>query len=62
MNADIFANFICLHLNYCVDIGEFPQVSKHADVIPVHKKKEKVIKLIIDLSAHYRTFLKFTKN
>ena len=41
MNCDIFANFICLHFNYCIDIGEFPQVFKNADIIPVHKKKEK---------------------
>ena len=41
MNADIFANFICLHFNYCIDIGEFPQEFQHADIIPVHKKKEK---------------------
>ena len=32
MNYDIFANFICLHFNYCI---------KNADIIPVHKKKEK---------------------
>ena len=41
MNSDIFANFICLHFNYCIDIGEFPQEFKNADIIPVHKKKEK---------------------
>ena len=41
MNADIFANFICLHFNYCIDIGEFPQEFKNAEIIPVHKKKEK---------------------
>ena len=41
MNADIFANFICLHFNYFIDIDEFPQVFKHANIIPVHKKKEK---------------------
>ena len=39
MNSDIFANFICLHFNYCIDIGEFPQEFKSADIIPVHKKK-----------------------
>ena len=25
MNADIFANLICLHFNCCIDIGEFLQ-------------------------------------
>ena len=41
MNSYIFANFICLHFNYCIDTGEFPQEFKNADIIPVHKKKEK---------------------
>ena len=41
MNSNIFANFICLHFNYCIDIGEFPQEFKNADIILVHKKKEK---------------------
>ena len=62
MNTDIFANFICLHFNYCIDIGEFPQELKNADIIPVHKRKKKVTKLITDLSAYYQTSLKFTKN
>ena len=41
MNADIFANFVCLHFNYNIDIGKFPQVLKHANVKPVHKKKKR---------------------
>ena len=41
MNAYIVANFICLHFNYCIDIGEFPVVFKHGDIKSLHKKKEK---------------------
>ena len=41
MNAGIFANFICLHFNFCIDIGEFLQVFKHVDILPADKKKEK---------------------
>ena len=41
LNADIFANFTFLYFNYCIDIGEFPQVFKHADITPLHRKKEK---------------------
>ena len=41
MNSDIFANFICLHFKYWIDTGEFTQEFKNADIIPVHKKKEK---------------------
>ena len=32
---------ICLYITCCIDIDKFPQVFKHADIIPVHKKKEK---------------------
>ena len=42
MNPDVFANFICIHFNYCIFICEFPQVFKDPDIIPVHKKKEKI--------------------
>ena len=41
MNSNIFANFICVHFNYCIDTGEFPQEFKNGDIIPVHKKKGK---------------------
>ena len=41
MNADTFPNFICLDFNYCIDIGEFLQVFKYADITSVHEKKEK---------------------
>ena len=41
LKADIFGNFICKKLNYCLKKGEFPCVLKYADVIPVHKKEIK---------------------
>ena len=41
MNANIFVNFICFYFKYCIYIGELAQVLKHADITPVHKKKEK---------------------
>ena len=41
MNANIFANLICIHYNYCIDIREFPQAFKDTNITPVHKKKEK---------------------
>ena len=44
INKDIFANFITDHFNYCIGNGEFLDESKHADVIPVHKKNEKCSK------------------
>ena len=32
---------ICLYITRCIDIDKFPQVFKNADLIRVHKKKEK---------------------
>ena len=40
-NEDIFVNFITDHFNSFIAYGEFPDILKHADVIPVHKKNEK---------------------
>ena len=39
-NKDIYANFICSHFNSCLDLGEFPETLKNADVIPIYKKKK----------------------
>ena len=45
-----------------ISIGEFPQVFKHANKIPIHKKKEKSNITNHRPVAYYQTFLKFTKN
>ena len=47
LNRDLFSSFICRNFNYCISIGKFPSELKHADVIPVHKKRIKVIKQTI---------------
>ena len=44
LHKDIFAKFISNNFNHCIDEDEFPYELKHADVIPVHKKKDKCIK------------------
>ena len=41
LNLDLFSSFICRHSNYCVSIGEFPNELKHANITPVHTKKNK---------------------
>ena len=41
LNADFFGNLICKNFHYCLKKGELPRVLKHADVIPVHRKKIK---------------------
>ena len=38
LNSDILAKFIHKHFNCCIDIGEFPNELKHAELVPVHKK------------------------
>ena len=40
INADIFANSICIHFNYCIDIGDFLQAFNHADITPLHTKEK----------------------
>ena len=47
LNIDLFSSFICQYFKYCISIGEFPNELKHADVIPVHKKRMNVIKITI---------------
>ena len=44
INKNIFAKFISNNFNHCIDEGEFPYELKQADVIPVHKKKDKCVK------------------
>ena len=46
LNITLFS-FICQNFNYCISVGEFPNKLKHADVIPVHKKRIKLIKQTI---------------
>ena len=45
INKDIFAGFIAKGFNNCVDVGVFADDLKHADVTPVHKKKDKSDKI-----------------
>ena len=47
LNKAIFAKFISNNFknSRCIDEDEFPCELKHADVIPVHKKKDKCVKI-----------------
>ena len=60
MNAGMLANFIYLHFTYCIDIGEFLQVTPH--ITSVHMKKVERDKTSYRPVSILRTFLKFTKN
>ena len=39
LTKDIFAKFISNNFNHYIDEGEFPYELKHADIIPIHKKR-----------------------
>ena len=41
MNKGIFSGFIAKDFNNCVGKGVLPHDLKHADVTPVHEKKDK---------------------
>ena len=47
LKIDLFSRFICQHFNYCISIGEFPNEMKRVNVIPVHKKRINLTKLVI---------------
>ena len=41
LNKDLIATFIVENFNFCIDQGEFPYELKHANIVPIHKKKNK---------------------
>ena len=64
LNIDLFNSFICQHFNYCISIGEFPNELKRADVIPVHKKKDKCdktnyrpVSILLNISKFYEKII-----
>ena len=58
----MLSNVIYKRFNYCIDKGEWPNESQHADIVQVHKKKSKCWKKIIGLSAYFQNFQKYMKN
>ena len=61
-NADIFAEFVFISLNKCIEQSVLPLKWKLANITPVHKKTEKAQKKITDLSVFCQIFLKYTRN
>ena len=41
LNEDLIAKLVAENCNSCIDKGEFPSELKHADIVPIHKKKDK---------------------
>ena len=58
-NCDIFSARIVIDFKTSIDLGTFPNNSKHADISPVFKKGEYFINLTTDQLAFYQLFRKF---
>ena len=41
LNKNLIAKFKVENFNSCIDEGEFPSELKHADMVPIHKEKDK---------------------
>ena len=41
LNKDLIAKLVAENCNSCIDKGEFPFELKHADIVPIHKRKDK---------------------
>ena len=41
LNEDLIAKFIGENFNSCINEGKFLSELKHADIVPIHKKKDK---------------------
>ena len=41
LKKDLIAKFLAENFNSCTDKGEFPSELKHANIVPIHKKKDK---------------------
>ena len=61
-NADIFAEFVFISLNKCIEQSVFPSKLKLANITPVHKKTQKAQKKITDLSVFCQIFLKYMRS
>ena len=63
-NTDLFATYVFRNFNYCLEKDEFPGELKHADVVLVHKKKEKtdkanyrLVNILPNLSKSYKKLM-----
>ena len=62
LNKDLVAKFIAENFNSCIDEGEFPSELKHADIVPIHKKKDKRDIGNYRPVTYYLIILKYMKN
>ena len=66
LNNDLIAEFIAEHCNSCIYEGKFPSESKHADIVPIYKKKDKSNKSnyrpVSILSNYFKVYEKLIYN
>ena len=62
MNSDIFGDFLHQNFNDAIATSVFPENLKNTNITPVFKKGDGTVKLIIGLSAFFRTYLIFMKD
>ena len=62
MNSDIFGDFLHQNFNDAIATSVFPENLKNTNITPVFKKGDGTVKLIIGLSAFFRTYLRFMKD
>ena len=60
--SKIFTDFIYNNFNSYLESRIFPDELKLAEVVPVYNKNDKRMKVIIDPSAFFRIYKKFTKD
>ena len=59
LSAKVIAPYLCKLLSKCVEYGVFPELLKHAEVVPIYKSGKKVILITIDLFLFYLLLQKF---
>ena len=66
LSKDLIAKFIAENFDSCIDEGEIPSELKHADIVPIHQKKDKSDKTnyrpVSMLSTYSKVYEKLTYN
>ena len=60
-NTYIFNNFLCNSFNNSIKLSTFPEILKHADIIPLYKRGKKISKETTDQLAYFQIYKKYLK-
>ena len=61
-NSDYFAGYFCGNINHCISKSMLPPDLQLADVTPVYKINQKILKIIIGQWVSYPAYLRFVKD